>query len=470
MSEELSFDDFEDAVETPPAKPAPRSENLFAKRTQSLSAEEAVIGAILIDEGVLDSVADIAPPEMFASDNTRVILQGMMVLRARKEVIDVVTVHGYLQSRNYTHLGPLLASCVDTCVYAKHAPHYARVIAGVHYEKLVVIKANKFAETQERSDLDELSKALMAKERLGLPLLFSYEKNLHGAVDDVLDQARLPTCDTGFAVLDSVLLGVRGGEVIVWGAAPNVGKSITLLNIAHVTVRTKRGLYMGTEMSALETFQRHLSIENGVEPWKLRKGKLNPTELQSINDSVSDKMSQMPFFICDLPSPTIKDIDDAITASGAEVVFLDYLEQFTLPPAENFRLQVSEFMRQIKNLARRRNVIIHLASQLSRSTYGKDERRPTMADLSESSGIEKAADRIILLWAPKEKQSLQPGSRLRMIEAILEKNRHGKKGLVFDLVMDEGNLRISPDEAIMKPLPGNGQVYLPGQQEGERND
>ena len=433
-------------------------------------AECAAVGAILVDENVLDNVVDIAPPEMFTDSATKLILQSILILRDRKEAIDAVTVHGYLHSRGYKEYGHLVTGCIEACAYSKNAGNYARVVAGVYYEKVVLAQANKFAETQDRVDLELLSKALMAKERLGLPMLFSYEKNLHGALDEVLDQARLPTCDTGFAILDRVLLGVRGGEVIVWGAAPNVGKSVTLLNIAHVTVRTKRGLYMGTEMTALETFQRHLSIENGIEPWKIRKGKVSQNELSSLTDSIGDKMTKMPFFICDLPSPTIKEIDDAITASGAEVVFLDYLEQFTLPQAENFRLQVSEFMRQIKNLARRRNVIIHLASQLSRATYGKDERRPTMADLSESSGIEKAADRIILLWAPKEKQDPNPASGKRKIEAILEKNRHGKKDLVFDLIMDERNLRIAPEEVAYTPPVGASQVYLPGQMSGEANN
>lgn len=417
-----------------------------------VEAEKAVVGALVVEECHLGSVVDVCPPEFFQDKDVATILTCMVNMRERHEAIDIVTLSNEIRT---TTRNPLLAmmipECIDACVSAGNARNYARIVAGMHYERQVSFLAKKFTDSQQREHLTELSHALMAKERLGLPLLFDYEKDLHGVLDDILDQSKLPVSDTGFAILDSVLLGVRAGEVITWGAAPNVGKSLMLLNLANTSSsRHQRGLYVGTEMSARETVQRHLSIVNGIEPWKLRKGKVSSAEVSSLLDSLGERMSKMPLSILDFPEPTIKDIDAAIVGSKAEVVFLDYLERFNLPRAENMRLRVSEFMRQIKNMARERKVIIHLASQLSRSTYGKDERRPTMADLSESSGIEKESDRVILLWAPREKQDPTPTGRKR-IEAILEKNRHGKKGLVFDLILSERNLRIAPEAEHSEP-------------------
>jgi replicative DNA helicase len=148
--------------------------------------------------------------------------------------------------------------------------------------------------------------------------------------------------------------------------------------------------------------------------------------------------------IIDHPEPGLAEIETAISANRAEVVFLDYLERFKLPREskdDNLRLRIKEFMRRIKTLARRCNCVIHIASQLNRKSYDSVESAPTMAEISESSAVEKESDRVVLMWAPKNDN--QDPHRGKFLELIQAKNRHGIKGFRVHMFMDPRSLKIT---------------------------
>lgn len=252
------------------------------------------------------------------------------------------------------------------------------------------------------------------------------------------------TNTTGIPAIDEAWNGSRGGEVNVWGAAPNVGKSLMLLNLMNLAANhDRRCLYVGTEMSAYETVQRHLAIVSGYSAGRIRAKNIPPDGFLTLKDAIAEKMVNYKIHILDKPEPNLAQIESAIVSSKAEIVYLDYLERFSLPREESMRLRVKEFMRQVKSLARRHNVEVHLASQLNRTTYGTEDKRPTLADLSESSAVEKEADRVMLLWRPKAKQT---NGTHTILECIQAKNRHGHRGMAIDLKLNNINLRIEGTE------------------------
>lgn len=421
------------------------------KQFDPTNSELAVIGSVIVDGFRLSSVADIITPECFADRNLRAIFTALLSLSEKKAAIDAVTLADALRSKDDAiALIARIPKAIEACNYAGHAVEYAKIVKGLFLEREIITAAtavvtDQYAGTGKVAEaMSKLTVLVMAKESLGSARVFSYEKDLAGILDEIIEKGKVSLDDTGIAVLDNALLGIRPGEVVTWGAAPNAGKSLMLLNLADTAAkRGKRVLYVGTEMSAIETVQRHISIVSGIEPWKLRKGKIDMVEAGRVNDKIGDTMAKWEMNILDIAEPSVADVESAVASTKAEIVFLDYLERFKLPHGENFRLRISEFMRKVKNMARERGVIVHLASQLSRGSYGTIERRPNMADLAESSGVEKESDRIVLLWSPKEKQ--QVGVRRRTIEAVLVKNRHGKKDLIFDLILNEQNLRIEPE-------------------------
>lgn len=412
----------------------------------SVVAERATLGAVLISSSMLPRVKPFLAKERFASGGLGYVYAAILRLSERHEPIDRVSVSeelyraGELESAG----GRLeIAAIVEETAFADHGEHYAKVVADLYYEREVVKASRALATDQSSDNLEKVRSLVLAREQLGLPHAFDYMTDLPGILDDILKKRTGRRHEVGFPSLDRAFVGLAPGEVVTWGAATNTGKSLVLLNIAsHCAMRREPVLYVGTEMSAQETVSRHLSITTGIEPYKIRSAKVSTDEIVRLNDALADRLSQFPMRILDLPEPSLTDVESALTASRAQVVFLDYLERFKLPPGDNFRLRVNDFMRRVKNMARKYDCVIHLASQLSRAVYGQEEKRPTLAHLSESSAIEKESDRVILMWTPKAKNQEGVMNPNRVIEVELAKNRHGRRGLTCDLTLDEKNLQI----------------------------
>jgi replicative DNA helicase len=399
-----------------------------------VDVEKAVIGAVLAEKQSLVIAKDIVSPEFFSDSRLGRVFGTML----RMEAIDLLTVEAEMGE---PWARELLVECMGTVVTAGHMAYYARKVAEAHYDRKILESCRRMAQNPAKEHLSEIERLFLNKQGLESPTVFNYKTGLFDLVDNIMSQKREPGFKTHIHAIDKAWISTRPGEVNTWAAATNVGKSMMLLNLMSLSAQNgERCLYVGTEMSAAETAHRHLSMLSGVAPWKIRLPKITEEEMRRMVDTVSTRMSNLPISILDQPEPGLKEIEAAIIAAKPQIVFLDYLERFTLPKEESMRLRVKEFMRQLKSLSRRRGVVVHLASQLNRNAYGHDEKRPTMAEISESSAVEKESDRIMIMWTPKAKQTVDHG---RVLEVIQAKNRHGKRDISFDLFMDERSLTIS---------------------------
>lgn len=415
-----------------------------------LQSEQSVAGSILVSDKAIPSIKAYLTPEKFYHPPLGAVFGIACRLFESKSPVDIVSIGEELKKAlpvglSISEIPEFLSHLVESVAFADHGEYYAKIVAGYYYERQIIKKASDVATLQSADSLEELRIVVLAREQLGLPDIFDYSKDLFDILDDLVKKKITRRHTVGFPTLDRAFGGLTPGEVVTWGAATNMGKSLILLNImSHCAQRGEPVLYVGTEMSAQETVARHLSILTAIEPHKIKSANLNSDEISRLHNAIADRMFTMPIRILDLPEPSLSDVEAALTTSRRQVVFLDYLERFKMPSGDNYRLRVNEFMRRVKNLARRYDVVIHLASQLSREVYGAEERRPTLAHLSESSSIEKESDRVMLVWAPKDKNkdvSGIPGPRI--LEAVMAKNRHGRRGLGVDLRLDEKSLEIS---------------------------
>lgn len=416
------------------------------ERRVNLEAEAAVIGALLLEPARLGQIRDVLEAGHFDELAGRATFQAICQMKDAGRAVDVLTVVQEIRDTQAQH--PLIGEFATSCVRAildgglslEHAGAYAQIVSGLYYEREIIAACRLMAKEQEQVHLDRIRDLVLRKECLGAPATFNYGRDLAAVLSDLLDPAKNQGRKIGFHRIDAAWQGALGGEINTWGLAPNGGKSMILLNIGSMAALAGvPTLYVGTEMSALETVKRHLSIISAVEPYKIRLGKVSGEEANRIHSAVSNQMVPMPFSILDNPEPRIEDIEAAIVSTKAKVVLIDYLERCDLPQAERMHLRVKEFMRRLKTMGRRRNVEIHLASQLSRDAYGKDEQRPNMSQLSEGSAIEKESDRVMLGWVPKAKQVTQG----QITEIYMAKSRHGRKQLIFDLMLDWKNLRVT---------------------------
>lgn len=403
--------------------------------------ERAVIGSLLIEPERLGFVREILGAEMFLDTVLGAAFSAMIHMAEEKKQIDHVTIAERLREAGRESPLALLVTCLETVVTAAHARQYAVYVADRYWQRQIVAACREMATVQEPTLIQRITGHVLQRQALTAPRTFDYPRDLPRILADFDAGKEEPFFPTGFRRIDdSWHGGAKAGEITTWAAAPNVGKSAMLLNLQHHVATEKTPcLYVGTEMDAQETVERHLSIVSGVEAWKIRKRFIRGNDLARVHNAFADVMYTMPVSILDDPEPTLLDIESAAIASKARVLLLDYLERFNLPREESLRLRVKEFMRRLKTLARRRGLVVHLASQLNRDTYGKNFRRPTLADLSESSAIEKESDRVMLMWAPEDSQPAD-GVHLEIIQA---KNRHGDKGGLFDFFLDKRTLEIS---------------------------
>lgn len=422
--------------------------------TSDLTAEKAVIGSCLIEGEAISAARQFVTPAQFSERRNSLVYEAAIALHDEGKAVDIVTLPEEMRRRG-TWDGSggkeYLGECLNTVVNASHASHYAKIVARYYFEREIIAAAGQLVVAigenmgaPAQPILNKICGLVLTRTELDSPETFNYATSLHDALEEILTPSKQPIYKFNLPPMDAITDGMKKGEVLTIGGATNAGKSLLMLRL--MDLQAQRGvkcLFVGSEMTALETFSRHLSMRSGVPAWKIRLRNLSEQDRGRAHDAIADHLYKFPIEILDDPEPTLERIEATIARTKPDAVFLDYLERMSLPQAKDLRLSVKEFMRRLKGIARKRNVMILLASQLNRKTYATDnDSPPTLADLSESSAIEKESDRVFLMWRPK---MLQPGAeavgqRKAVVEIIKAKDRHGPNGLKAHLELDGNSL------------------------------
>lgn len=450
-------------VEGSPKKAAARRGDLKRLKLNGVDmpfdadVERAVLGAMLVELSAVRVARQFLKSDMFMRKANQVIFEAVCRIADQGYEPDLVATVAEIRDAGIHEpgCGEYLAACIDKVASASHVEYHSKIVAELYIEREIIKSAYRLADGQKDEELKNLAKLHIEKTALSCPITFDYTTGMASVLNEILKPENSKRFQTHYPTMDKTWNGMKPGELNVWGGATNEGKSLFLLNLLDRASKAgERCLYVGTEMTSVETVERHLSIQSNVEAWKIRIPRIDDVDLSRLQKTVK-VMSKMNVSILDDPEPNLAKIEAAIHSSKSDIIFLDYLERFEMPRADQLRLQIKEFMRQLKTMARRTNTVIHLAAQLNRDTYGVEQRAPTLADLSESSAIEKEADRVGLLWAPADapvsKKEVEKGEvketatlrdNCRKISIINAKSRHCPRGFVFDFVLDQNNLRI----------------------------
>lgn len=422
-----------------------------------LGAERAVLGSILVDssQGLLHMRAIehiITDAEMYYEERHRLIWRSMLALGDTldpRSLISDIKARGALE-----HCGGevyILRDLVDAVGTAAHVQHYARIVARTYYERRIIQESRRMAASPDPASIEPLRDLVLAREQM---IAAAPAGDIRTVLGDMVHNLDNPAAQrrimTGYQCWDILWSGMFPGEVNTWAAATNEGKSVLLLNLMLRAARAgHRCLIFGTEMSAAELSQRMIAIHGNLSARAIRRG-IDPKTRDRYIDTC-EALSKLPITIVDDPEPSLADIEVAVSTHGTEVLYLDYLERFAMPQEDNLRLRIREFMRRLKNLARRRGLVVHLAAQLNRMAYPatggggeKKDRRPVMSMLAESAAIEKESDRVMLMWAPKSRQAA--GAVDTQLEIVGAKNKHGARGVPTSLTMSGVSLCITEPE------------------------
>lgn len=245
---------------------------------------------------------------------------------------------------------------------------------------------------------------------------------------DALERREERGLPTGIRDLDDALGGLTGGTLTLCAARPGLGKSVLLLGIAaHVAVKLGRPVLLASlEMSGEEMTLRLLSSLGRVNLHSLTTRQLLDGDWDRIARAAG-KISDAPLLIDDKPGASLGDIRARLRemdrTGPAALLCVDYIQLMSAPKAESRQAAVASIARDLKNLARERNIPVLAACQLNRGPEQRTDRRPVLADLRESGELEQAADVVILL--NREDAYVRESPRAGEIDLDVAKNRQG---------------------------------------------
>lgn len=425
---------------------------------QNMEAEQAVLGAILLEPSSLTLASEILIPEDFYRASHQKIFNVMLKLSDQGKAVDLITVAEELAAANLledtggiSYLSELAAS-VPT---AANIEFYAKIVEEKSLLRRLIRTATGIVQDgyQREDEVDVLlgdaEKSIMEvanRKNTGSfhnikdVLVRTYDniEMMHNRVGDITGIA------TGFAELDKMTAGFQRNDLIIVGARPSVGKTAFALNIAQ-NVATKTGenvAIFSLEMGAEQLVMRMLCAEGNIDAQRLRTGSLTEEDWGKLTMAMGS-LSNAGIFIDDTPGVRTQDIRSKCRRlkqeHGLGMVVIDYLQLIlgNGRSGENRQQEVSEISRSLKQLARELEVPIIALSQLSRGVEQRQDKRPMMSDIRESGSIEQDADIVAFLY--RDDYYDKESENKNIIEIIIAKQRNGPTGTVSLAFVKEYN-------------------------------
>ncbi|HHX18326.1 MAG TPA: replicative DNA helicase [Clostridium sp.] len=415
---------------------------------QNIEAEQSVLGASLLDKGVLSTIAEIIDVSDFYREDHKEIYEAIMDLYERGEPIDLITVSEQLKIRgSIDAVGGLeyLTNLVNAVPTTANAKHYAKIVE----EKSILRRLIKTSSEIINMGYDETEEVEYILDRAEKGIFdISQKRNNQGFVQikDVLietfdrleelynNKGNVTGIPTGFVDLDHKTAGLHNSDLILIAARPAMGKTSFVLNIAqYAAIHSQVPVAIfSLEMSKEQLVNRMLCCEAMVDAQKMRTGQLEDSDWQKVAKALGP-ISDAPIYIDDTPGVTAMEIRAKCRRLKLEknlgLVIIDYLQLMQGRGKNESRQQeISEISRSLKILAKEINVPVIALSQLSRAPELRGDHRPILSDLRESGAIEQDADIVMFLY--RDDYYNPETEKKNVAEVIIAKHRSGSTGTV----------------------------------------
>lgn len=415
----------------------------------SQEAEQALLGAIIVEPRVFLSVAPLLTAEDFFIKRHEHIWNAFSRLQERNDAIDYVTLSGELQDMGVLdEIGgqAYLTSLVNNTPTAIHAEVYGEMVARTATRRRMLQAADKIRQIALDDELpidkviDEAEQALFAVSNSQLKREFvpiwdaasDYYNDMEKLIEMGAGAIGMPS---GFNDLDGLLGGFQKSDLIVFAGRPGMGKTSWMLSVAiNVARRDRRVAIFTMEMGVEQMVQRLISMETGIRIQQLRTADISAREHTRLTEAIG-RISSLPLFIDDTPSITPAEMRTKCRRLqhefGLDIVMVDYMQLMSAGRAyENNRVQeISYISRSLKDLARELNVTVLSTAQLSRAVEQRQDKRPQLSDLRESGTIEQDADAVLFLYRD-EVYNPDTTEFPNQADVLLSKHRHGPTGAV----------------------------------------
>jgi replicative DNA helicase len=429
----------------------PQEENIQASAPSiphSREAEEAVVGAVLINSEVYYDVAQFLNADDFYIHRHRWIWEAFTRLHEQCIPLDLLTV-----SEEMDRVGQLdeiggpayLTSMVNQVPSSLNAESYGHIVEGHAIRRRMITAANQIAalaydeSSAVDTVMDEAEKAVFnVSERRLRHDVQPIREVLSDYYDRVDDLAKRPEeffgVPTGFIDLDRMLNGLNPSDLLIIAGRPGQGKTGFLLSVAKnaALIHKKNVAIFSLEMSNEQVVQRLIAQETGIDSQRLRSGKLAEDEWPLFTHAI-EVFSDTHLYLDDTPAITPLQIRTKCRRLhmefGLDLVIVDYLQLMGGDQRTDNRVQeVSYISRNLKVLARELNVPVLSAAQLSRAVEQRSDKRPVLSDLRESGSLEQDADIVMFIYRPDQYE--KDTNKQNVAEIIVAKHRNGPVGSV----------------------------------------
>jgi len=436
------------------ASPDPiREQSLERSLPNSAEAERAILGGIILDNGLISQAIELLRPEDFYVPSHRRIFLAMTALFERGAEINPILIGEELKKDNALEsVGGIsfITNLTYGLPHSTNIAHYAKVVRGKSMLRQLIRAANKITqEALEQEDepeliLDHAEHAIfeLADERLrqGFVHVKPVAQELLEKIQEMEGRSSVLTgLTTGFADLDTLTSGLQRQDLIIVAARPSMGKTSFALMLAENAAIHVPGAVVGMfslEMSKEALVMRMLCSQANIDAQRFRNGFLSRAEWTQIGKALNT-LSDTRIFLDDSAGITVLEMRAKARRLAAEqkrldLIVVDYLQLMSgsAKRFESRQQEVSQISRELKGLAKELNVPLVALSQLSRAPESRSDHRPQLADLRESGALEQDADVVAFIYRPEvyktpEERENMPDDEKNVAELIVAKQRNG---------------------------------------------
>jgi len=415
----------------------------------SVEAERSVLGAMLQDGNAVMQAAESLTADDFYQPQHREIFDCMLKLYREQSPVDLITVDSELSRRGTLEGVGGTAYLIELSQYVPTTANVKAYIALVSEKSTLrkLIKASQEISQECYSQQNPLQETLGHAEKAIFDIVMNRSSgeslvpvkevlyNTYAQIEELSKlKGRVSGVPTGFTALDNLLTGMHGGEMIVLGARPSMGKTSLAMNIAaYAALNAGKSVAVFTlEMPREQIAMRVLCSDARVDMQKVRQGTLSGDDWMRLAKSIGP-MANSPLYIDDTagitPSQLRSRCRRLMMDKGLDLVVVDYLGlMHSDTKSESRQLEVSEISRSLKAIALELKVPILACAQLSRAPTARVDKRPALSDLRDSGSIEQDAD--VVMFIHREGYYDPNAEEKNIGEIILSKQRNGPLGTI----------------------------------------
>jgi replicative DNA helicase len=414
-----------------------RSELTYRQPPHNYEAEQALLGAILVNNQVLDRVTEFLRAEQFFDPVHGRIFTAIQTTVERGQVANPVTLKTQFdQDPALSEVGgaQYLVRLAAAVVSIVNAADYARIVHDLYLRRQLIelgeeVVNGAYEQESETTAVDQIEQAEQQLFTLaesgqieGGPVILSQSlaQAIRTAEAAYKRDSHVTGVTTGLVDIDKKLGGLHPSDLIILAGRPSMGKTALATNIAfnaamaYREVRDETGhikvvdgakvAFFSLEMSSEQLATRILSEQTGISSDRIRRGEVREDDFPRFVES-AQKLSRLPFFIDDTPALSVSALRTRARRlkrqHGLGLIVIDYL-QLMRPSAgarsENRVQEISDITRGLKAVAKELDVPVVALSQLSRAVENREDKRPQLADLRESGSIEQDADVVMFIF------------------------------------------------------------------------